>query len=244
VTPLLDVREITVRFGGNLALDRASLVAEKGLITGLIGPNGAGKSTLFNVVTGLQRPSSGRVLLAGTEITKLSPTRRARQGMARSFQRLELFPMLTVRENVAVAAETHRRWSKERRDVDAEVEAMLGRVGLAKVADARTTAIPTGLGRRVELARALVCRPKVLLLDEPASGQDEAETEEFASLLRELAQGGMAVVLVEHDMKLVMEVCDVINVLDFGSILAVGTPEEIRIDEKVLGAYLGTKASA
>jgi len=240
----LEVRDVSVSFGGNLALDHASLHAEAGQVTGLIGPNGAGKTTLFNITSGLLRPDRGTVRLDGTDVTHLSPGRRARKGLARTFQRLELFTMLTVRDNVRVAVETHRGWSRTREDVDARVDELLDRTGLGDVADVLATAVPTGQGRMVEVARALACRPQVLLLDEPASGQDEAETDRFAALLRSLADDGLAVVLVEHDMRLVMQVCDVLQVLDLGRVLAVGPPDVIRHDDAVLAAYLGSRREA
>ena len=239
-----EVVGVTVRFGGNLALADVSIEADGGQVVGLIGPNGAGKTTLFNVITGLQASSEGRVVLDGVDLTRLSPTKRARRGLARTFQRLELFTMLSVRENIAVAADVHRRWSRARIDVDQQVDDIIQRVGLRAVADTRVTALPTGQGRLVELGRALACDPKVLLLDEPASGQDDAETERFSVLLRELSSEGVTIVLVEHDMKLVMDVCDVIHVLNYGQVLAVGTPEEIRAHEAVREAYLGQGADA
>ena len=231
---------MSVRFGGNVALDDASLTADAGCITGLIGPNGAGKTTLFNVVTGLLPPTAGSVAIDGSDITRLNPHKRARRGLARTFQRLELFTMLTVRENIRVAADIYRKWSHDKEDPAARTDAIIGRIGLRATADVRVTALPTGQGRLVELGRALACKPSVLLLDEPASGQDDSETEQFARLLRELAEEGVAVVLVEHDVRLVMAVCDVISVLDFGRMIAKGTPAEIQSDEAVLTAYLGT----
>jgi branched-chain amino acid transport system ATP-binding protein len=236
----LEVREITVRFGGNTALDAASLTADEGCVTGLIGPNGAGKTTLFNVITGLLPATSGQVSIDGRDVTRLSPHRRARRGLARTFQRLELFTMLTVRENIRVAADIHRRWSGDKEDPAERTEVLIDRVGLRGCADERVTALPTGQGRLVELGRALACKPSVLLLDEPASGQDDTETEQFGRLLRELAGEGTAVVLVEHDVQLVMAVCDHISVLDFGHVIASGSPSEIQHDEAVLAAYLGT----
>jgi branched-chain amino acid transport system ATP-binding protein len=237
--PLLDVTEVTVRFGGNTALDAASLAAEAGQVTGLIGPNGAGKTTLFNVVSGLLPPTSGRIAIDGRDVTRLGPTKRARKGLARTFQRLELFTMLTVRENIRVAADIHKRWARDKEDPAERTEQIIDRVGLRPSADARVTSLPTGQGRLVELGRALACKPSILLLDEPASGQDDKETEQFAQLLRQLAGEGIAVVLVEHDVQLVMAVCDRISVLDFGQIIAEGTPAEIQKDEAVLAAYLG-----
>ena len=237
--PLLEVVDVNVRFGGSLALNDVSISAEVGQVTGLIGPNGAGKTTMFNVISGLQSVTSGVVRLDGRDITRMSPTKRARHGMGRTFQRLELFTMLSVRDNIRVAADIHRGWSRSKVDAAAQVDELIERVGLTEVADLRVTAVPTGQARLVELARALACEPSVLLLDEPAAGQNASETERFAALLRELAAGGMAVVLVEHDVQLVVEVCDSIHVLDFGRLLAVGTPAEIQADEAVREAYLG-----
>ncbi|HZQ56736.1 MAG TPA: ABC transporter ATP-binding protein [Acidimicrobiales bacterium] len=238
---LLEVRNITVTFGGVVAVNDVSFDAEGGRITGLIGPNGAGKTTLFNVITGLQRAVRGQVLLDGAEISNLAPYQRARRGMARTFQRLELFGTLTVRENVEVAASIARRWVREPDAPGLVAERLIERVGLTAVADVRADALPTGQGRLVELARSLATQPRLLLLDEPASGQSTTETEHFADVLRDLSAGGMAVVLVEHDMTLVMNVCEYIHVLDFGSTLAAGNPEQVRADPAVLAAYLGSE---
>ena len=231
----LEVNGVTVAFGGNRALDGVGLTAEPGRVTGLIGPNGAGKSTLFDVVCGLRRPSSGRVLLDGRDVTRMGPARRARHGLARTFQRLELFGRLSVRDNLLVAAEL----GPERRRASQVAAEILARLGLTELAGTAADALPTGLGRLVEVGRALALRPKFLLLDEPAAGQDVEETERFAALLRALAAEGTAVVLVEHDMSLVMGVCDEVYVLDLGKIIAVGPPAVIRSDETVLAAYLG-----
>ncbi|MBA4863530.1 ABC transporter ATP-binding protein [Streptomyces sp. PSKA54] len=232
---LLEVSGVTVAFGGNRALDDVGMSAEQGRITGLIGPNGAGKSTLFDVVSGLRRPSSGRVRLGGREVTRLGPARRSRHGLARTFQRLELFGRLSVRDNLLVAAEL----GPERRQAERCVARIIDQLGLAEVSDSPADTLPTGVGRLVEVGRALAVRPTLLLLDEPAAGQDGDETERFATLLRSLADDGMAVVLVEHDMGLVMSVCDEVHVLDLGKVIAVGPPEVIRNDETVLAAYLG-----
>ena len=239
---LLEVEAATVRFGGNVALDAVSLAAEPGMVTGLIGPNGAGKTTLFNVITGLLPPNQGRIRLAGKDVTRLSPTRRARRGLGRTFQRLELFSLLSVRENIRVAADVRKGWSHDKDNPAEVVEAIIERVGLGHVADARVDSLPTGQCRLVELGRCLATKPQVLLLDEPASGQDETETIEFARLLRSLAADGVAVVLVEHDVALVMDVCTTVHVLDFGRIIATGTPAEIQTDEAVLAAYLGSSS--
>jgi branched-chain amino acid transport system ATP-binding protein len=237
---LLEVRGANVRFGGHTAVRDVDLDVEAGQITGLIGPNGAGKTTTFNVITGLQEVVRGRVVLDGRDLTDTKAHVRARAGIARTFQRLEVFGSLTARENVLTAAEIRRSWSHDRRtDPEDEADRLLARVGLRNVAHERVDAMPTGLARLVELARALATRPTVLLLDEPASGLDETESESFASLLLELAEEGMAILLVEHDVQLVMQVCSLINVLDFGAILAVGTPDEIQQNAAVLDAYLG-----
>lgn len=232
--PSLVVSGVTVSFGRDRALDDVALAAEPGRVTGLIGPNGAGKSTLFDVVSGLRRPSSGRVWLNGRDVTRLGPARRSRRGLARTFQRLELFGRLSVRDNLLVAAEL----GPERQAAET-VTRLLDRLGLTHLADTAADALPTGLGRLVEVGRALASRPAVLLLDEPAAGQDAEETERFATLLRSLAADGMAVVLVEHDMSLVMSVCDTVHVLDLGKVIAVGPPSEIRQNDAVVAAYLG-----
>jgi branched-chain amino acid transport system ATP-binding protein len=230
----LEVREVTVRFGGRRALSDVSVRAEAGTITGLIGPNGAGKTTLFNVICGLQQPEVGKVLLGGTDVTRLAPFKRARHGLARTFQRLELFGLLTVRENVRLAADIARR-----SDPDRVADELLERLGVTALGGLRADRLPTGQARVVELARALATKPRVLLLDEPASGQDKAETAAFSTELHDVAATGVAVVLVEHDVQLVMEICSTIHVLDLGQVLATGAPAAVQRDEAVLAAYLG-----
>ncbi|HET6832722.1 MAG TPA: ABC transporter ATP-binding protein [Acidimicrobiales bacterium] len=238
--PLLEAQDVTVRFGGTAALDRTSIGVERGVITGLIGPNGAGKTTLFNVVCGLLAPQAGRVVLDGTDITSAPPHRRARLGLARTFQRLELFTSLTVRDNVRVGGDIRNRWTRGRADSGSDAERIIEMTRLGAIADREVSEIPTGRARVVELARALMTRPSVLLLDEPAAGQTERETEEFGGLLRRLAADGLAVCLVEHDMTLVMDVCQTINVLDYGRTIASGPPDQVRNDPAVIEAYLGT----
>jgi len=228
-----------MKFGGAAVLSSVDVAAEAGAITGLIGPNGAGKTTLFNCITGLLQPSSGVVLLDGDDIGSLPPFKRARRGVARTFQRLELFTSLTVRDNVRVAGDIRNRWGRGKSDAQEECDRVLELLGIAHLAERDVTDIPTGMARRVELARALMSRPKILLLDEPASGQDEHETREFGELLVELCAKGTAILLVEHDVSLVMDVCSYIHVLDFGRIIATGTPAEIQANESVLSAYLG-----
>ncbi|MBK6855354.1 MAG: ABC transporter ATP-binding protein [Microthrixaceae bacterium] len=234
--PILEAREISVRFGGHLAVDRVDLDVEAGQITGLIGPNGAGKTTTFNVLTGLQAATTGRVLLGGEEITAVPAHKRARLGMARTFQRLELFGSLDVHDNVLTAAELV---ADPDHDPVAVTHELLARVGLEGLADQRADSLSTGNARLLELARALAGRPKVILLDEPASGLDERETDRFADILLELAEEGMAVLIVEHDVPLVMRLCHAITVLNFGVVLASGTPAEIQANEQVADAYLG-----
>jgi branched-chain amino acid transport system ATP-binding protein len=228
------------------ALSEVSLSAAEGAITGLIGPNGAGKTTLFNVVTGMQRSNTGTVRLDGQDLHALSSFRRARLGLGRTFQRLELFGTLTVAENVGVAASIAQRGVvKARSKAIQEVRAaILDRVGLTAVANDRADTLPTGTGRLVELARALATRPKVLLLDEPAAGQDTDETERFSEVLRDLANDGLAILLVEHDMELVMNVCHKVVVLDYGRVICTGAPAEVRADSNVQAAYLGTVPEA
>jgi branched-chain amino acid transport system ATP-binding protein len=236
----LEVAEASVVFGGLTAVDSASFTVESGCVTGLIGPNGAGKTTLFNVITGLQPPTRGRVRLDGRDITNKRPHRRARLGIARTFQRLEAFSSLTARENVLVALEMRRRWKKVEGNPTEVADELLEQVGIANAANVKVELLPTGTARLVELARALATDPKVLLLDEPSSGLDEAETDALGALLHQLVGTGLAVLLVEHDMPLVMDTCSFINVLDFGRIIANGTPVEIQSDPNVQRAYLGT----
>ena len=237
---LLEAEGITVRFGGHVAVDQVDLQVEAGAITGLIGPNGAGKTTTFTVLTGLQETTNGRVLLGGDDITRLSTHKRARRGIGRTFQKLEVFSSLTVWDNVLVATEIHGSYSGRRRGHERVVADVIDRVGLGAVAGDRVDSLPTGQCRLVELARALAIEPRVLLLDEPASGLDDGETRQFADLLLELVRDGLAILMVEHDVPLVMEVCETITVLDFGSIIARGTPAEIQANQVVLDAYLGS----
>jgi branched-chain amino acid transport system ATP-binding protein len=242
----LEVTDVSVRFGGLAALTDVSLEAPNGSITGLIGPNGAGKTTLFNVIMGMQRPTGGTVRLDGRELRGLSPHRRARLGLGRTFQRLELFGTLTVSENLAVAASMGRRRLARTttRPPPAVADELLGQLGLAPVADVRADALPTGTGRLVELGRAMAVGPTVLLLDEPASGQDAEETARFAAVLRGLADDGLAVLLVEHDMDLVMGVCQQVVVLDYGRVICTGEPAAVQGDPAVQRAYLGSMSGA
>jgi branched-chain amino acid transport system ATP-binding protein len=237
---LLEIDEVVVRFGGVVAVNGASFAVEEGVVVGLMGPNGAGKTTLFNVITGLQEPSRGRVHFAGKDITDDSPRHRALAGIGRTFQRLEVFGSLSVGDNIRVAAEMRGLEHPERvRD------GLLERVGLTAFAHTPADAVPTGIARLTELARALACNPRLLLLDEPSSGLSEAETDDFAVLVRSLAQDdGRSVLIVEHDVDLVLGLCSTIHVLDFGTIIATGTPKEIAADPRVQDAYLGADTGA
>ena len=240
--PVLRASGVSVRFGGLLALDDVDLEAEAGRVTGLIGPNGAGKTTLFNVITGLQPPTSGRILIGDVDVTTTKPHQRARLRVARTFQRLEVFGSLSARENILVAAEIRNGWSRgDREDPARATEQILDRVGLREVADHPVDAMPTGLARLVELGRALATKPRLLLLDEPGSGLDHNESDDLADLLVDLASDGMAILLVEHDVELVMRVCSEIFVLDFGRLIARGTPAEIQRNDAVQAAYLGSE---
>jgi branched-chain amino acid transport system ATP-binding protein len=239
--PLLEVDHVVVQFGGVTAVNEACFSADPGTVTGLIGPNGAGKTTCFNVISGLQKPTRGKVRFQGKDVSSMPVHRRSKKGMGRTFQRLEAFGSLSVRDNVRVAADIHRGVvagflpGGHGKDVDA----LLERVGIAAYANERADSIPTGTARLLELARCLAGDPKLLLLDEPSSGLDETETDAFGELLRDLAAEGRAILMVEHDMDLVMAVCDTIHVLDFGSIIASGDPAAIRRDPVVQKAYLG-----
>ncbi len=244
----LEVHGVSVNFGGLAALSDVSLDVPDGSITGLIGPNGAGKTTLFDVITGMRRPSRGEVTFNDRDLKGISPYRRSRLGLGRTFQRLELFGTLTVRENVRVAASVGRRRARrpraEHQSVDEVTDGLLRRVHLQALADTRADTLPTGTGRLVELARALAIHPTTLLLDEPASGQNPEETSRFGGILRALSDDGLAILLVEHDMDLVMSVCDTVFVLVQGAILCSGTPIEVQSSPDVAEAYLGSLVEA
>jgi len=239
--PVLEVQAISMAFGGAQVLSDVSLSVDAGGVTGLIGPNGAGKTTLFNVISGLLEPRSGRVLIDGHDVTKATPSARARRGLSRTYQRLELFTSLTVRDNIQVAGEIRNTWGRSGRiRVGAETDRIVELVGLGDVAEREVSELPTARARVVEVARALMTQPKVLLLDEPASGQTEQETAVFGQLLRQLVdERGLAICLVEHDVGLVMGACEWIHVLDYGEIIASGTPEQVKGNPVVVNAYLG-----
>jgi ABC-type branched-subunit amino acid transport system ATPase component/branched-subunit amino acid ABC-type transport system permease component len=248
----LDLAHVTVRFGGHVALNDVSLTAPVGRITGLIGPNGAGKTTLFNVASGLLRPAAGILRLHGADMSALDPAARARRGLGRTFQKMELFDSLTTQENVSLGREAgqagQRPWrhvTETRRDRhrrSAAAERAMALAGVADLADRPVAALSTGQRRLVELARCLAGQFDVLLLDEPSSGLDGAETERFGEILtRVVAERGVGILLVEHDMALVMNICDYVHVLDFGTKIFEGTTADVSSSDEVRAAYLGTE---
>jgi branched-chain amino acid transport system ATP-binding protein len=251
--PVLEARGVTVRFGGLVALSDVSITVPHATIVGLVGPNGAGKTTLFHVVSGLLRPQEGEVYLDGRRITKATPAKRARHGLARTFQQLELFMGLTVREHVVlgyrVRKERNRLWSDlftagalhpESSDERERVDYLVELLGLTSVANTPAASLPLGTARRVEVGRALATSPSVMLLDEPSSGLDLHETSQLGAALRLVVeQEGVSMLLVEHDVAMVLGLSASVSVLDFGVCIASGTPDQIRNDPAVRAAYLG-----
>jgi len=249
---MLAVERLSIAFGGVAAVDQISLSVEPGTVFSIIGPNGAGKTTLFNIVSGLYVPHEGRVFLAGRDVTGLATHRLARLGLSRTFQNLQIFFRMTALENVMVGRHAHETTgilaellhlpSVHRQNLNTRTSALaaLAQVGLADHADRPAASLAYGSLKRLEIARALAAEPRLLLLDEPAAGCNPAETQQLEKTIRQIADAGMTVVLVEHDMRLVMNISDRIHVLANGRTLAEGTAAEVRANPAVVEAYLGT----
>ena len=251
---LLEVRNLCLSFGGLTVLDEVSLDVPEGSITAIIGPNGAGKSSLFNAISGSYRPQAGTIRFAGRDITHLPTPRRAGLGVARTFQNLALFPGMTVLDNIKLGSHVHLRTGllaagvylgrarREERRLQAAVEReVIEPLGIGDLLRLPAATLPFGRQKRVELARALAMRPRLLLLDEPVAGMNRAERREMVRLIRDLQrQRGATVLLVEHDMNVVMDISDQVIVLDFGRVIAAGTPAAVRADPAVISAYLGS----
>ncbi len=255
MTTVLATENLSMSFGGVRAVDGVSIDVPDGFVFSIIGPNGAGKTTLFNMISGLYTPREGRVLLENDDVTGLKPDKLARRGLSRTFQNLQVFFRMTALENVMVGRHRHERTAiiadllhlpavgRQNRETRVQAEAALKRVGLAAVAEQPAGGLAYGDLKRLEIARALASEPKVLLLDEPAAGCNPVETAELEGVIRGIADGGITVVLVEHDMRLVMNVSDRIHVLANGATLAEGTADEVRADPSVIEAYLGVGGS-
>jgi branched-chain amino acid transport system ATP-binding protein len=252
---VLKVQDLTVRFRGLVAVDTVSFQVEAGTVHGLIGPNGAGKTTCFNLISGLIVPTSGHVTLGSVRLDGLPSWKRTRVGLSRTFQNIRMFQEMTVRENVMTGMQARLRASlpeilgrvgrfrREESAAQARADELLGFVGLTAAADRRAGDLSYGDQRRLEIARAVASEPKLLMLDEPAAGMNPAETRELVELLQRLKQGGLTLLLVEHDMHFVMSLCDRITVLNFGRKIAEGSPREIRESPTVIEAYLGSKVA-
>jgi branched-chain amino acid transport system ATP-binding protein len=255
MTPTLSIKDLSIRFGGIVALDGFSMDVPPGSIFGLIGPNGAGKTTCFNCISGLYRPTKGSVVFNRTEMTRLPRHHVSRLGLSRTFQNVALYPSLTVRENVMVGAQPRlpisllgaalrtRAVKETEREIEQAADAALASVGIAHLAHRNVAELPIGIQHRVEIARALAIRPKLLLLDEPAAGLTAGEVDELRDMLLRL-QGelDLTIVMVEHNMRFVMQTCEEIAVLNFGRKIAQGSADSIRDDPAVIDAYLGGAA--
>ncbi len=249
---VLETQQLTMRFGGLTAVKACSIQIPRGAIVGLIGPNGAGKTTCFNMVTGFYTPSEGRVRFQGRDITGLAPHQVCAAGIARTFQNIRLFGNGTALQNVMVGAHLRQKtswwhalfntpgWLREEHDLHRKAMQLLAEVELAEHAEEKATSLPYGAQRRLEIARALATDPAFLLLDEPAAGMNPQETEHLMEFIRDIrTRFNLTILLIEHDMKVVMGICERIWVLDYGETIAVGAPDEIRTDKRVIEAYLG-----
>ncbi len=245
---MLEVTRISKNFGGLRALNDITFQVEEKQIYGLIGPNGAGKTTLFNLITGFFQVSEGSIQFLGNELTQLKAHKIAKMGIARTFQNIRLFGTMTVKENVLVAQNIRARsdvtslvqiFSSGERRFQKEADDLLRKMGLWEKRKEQSLSLAYGDQRRLEIARALALEPKLLLLDEPAAGMNEAETEDLLERIQEIRDMGKTVLLIEHDMNVVMGICDYVSVLNFGEMIAQGTPEEIQENEAVIEAYLG-----
>jgi branched-chain amino acid transport system ATP-binding protein len=252
---ILQLENVSRQFGGLIAVDGVTLDVPGNGITAIIGPNGAGKTTLFNLISGFVAPSSGRVLFRSHNITGLPPEAVAKLGLVRTFQLVQLFENLTVLENVKVGRHLHThggllsalmpvRAARAEAEVERKSRALLEQAGLAQQHDLLAGVLPYGRKRLLEIARALAAEPKLLLLDEPAAGLNRGETASLGSLLRAIAASGIAVLLIEHDMSLVMNIADRVAVLDFGKLIAQGAPSEVQQNADVIAAYLGAPVAA
>jgi branched-chain amino acid transport system ATP-binding protein len=254
VSSLLEVRDLSVHFSGVVAVDHVSLDIEQGRLYGLVGPNGSGKTTLLGAISRLVEPWGGRLAFAGRDYTRLSADRAARLGIARSYQAIRLLPSLSVLENVMLGADMVAepagildawlalpRARRSERGSRQAARAVLDRLGLADLAQHDPTSLPYGTQRRVEIARAIATRPRLLLLDEPAAGMNQAEAQAIADLLGVVSKDGVTVILVEHNMRMVMGLCEHIYVMNFGRLIASGDPATVTADETVREAYLGKK---
>ena len=252
---ILETDRLSITFGGVRAIDEVTIAVESGQVFSIIGPNGSGKTTLFNMVSGIYMPNDGSIRLAGQTATGLAPHELARRGLSRTFQNLQIFYRMSVLENVMVGRHRHEQTgivadllhlpvvARQNETTDEAARVALARVGLADLAERSASSLAYGALKRLEIARALATEPSLLLLDEPAAGCNPVETQEIDAVIRSIVKDGVTVVLVEHDMRLVMNISDRVHVLANGRTLAEGTPEQVRSNAAVIQAYLGVHGS-